>query len=164
MKQKYRIVRDPQANKLAIMEYTELDIDSMSLVCEQSYRDDAIQKALVNGRQNLTAVLRSRNIFPPAAYMAEIVRSVGALYSTEESTTAEVLFDDLDFISKAFPKSGAIEEIEKDSHQLDKLLEDDYDEGYDEKNNPEPLAAALKIADDDSAGAEDAPFYPEDDV
>ena len=164
MKQKYRIVREPQTNKLAIMEYAELGIDSMSLVCEQSYADDAIQKALANGRQNLMAVLRSHNIFPPAAYMAEIVRAIGSLYGTEESTAADLVFDDLDFISKEHPKSAPAEEIEKDSQRLDKLLEDDFDEGYNEKGNRDLLPASLKIADDDDIRTEDDPFYIEDDA
>ena len=164
MKQKYRIVREPQANKLVIMEYAELDIDSMSLVCQQSYEDATIQKAMANGRQSLMAALRSHNIFPPAAYIAEIVNAIGALYNAEENTTAEVVFDDLDFISKELPKSVTAEENEKDSQQLDKLLEDDLDEDYDEKDNLEPLSAPLKIADEDDVSTEEDPFFLGDDA
>ena len=43
------------------------------------------------------------------------------------------MFDDLDFISKKLPKAGNSEEVEKESGQLDKLLEDDFEEDYAEK-------------------------------
>jgi hypothetical protein len=58
-------------------------------------------------------------------------------------------------------KAGNSEEVEKESGQLDKLLEDDFEEDYAEKESLGLLSAPLTIAADDNASTEEEPFYLE---
>ncbi|MCK7511232.1 MAG: hypothetical protein MZV70_49000 [Desulfobacterales bacterium] len=49
MKQKYEILRDDDNKRLIIREFAELDKDTMSLLCEESYDKKAIKSAIGHG-------------------------------------------------------------------------------------------------------------------
>ena len=80
MKQKYVVLLDQDAGKLAIQEYAELDKEMLSLLCEESYDVTTIKTAMDKDRNALIQALRTHNMYPPGIYTERIADAITAMY------------------------------------------------------------------------------------
>jgi hypothetical protein len=151
MKQKYAIVRDDKNKQLIVREFAELDKEILSLLCEETYADKRIRAAIRKGREELIAALRTKNLYPPGIYAKKIADAVKELYAAKGKGSAELFFDDLEFLAQTNePKAKVAEEpVEKPDAEMDELLDDDFESEYENEDQPKKLDSSLKIADDE---------------
>ena len=150
MKQKYEILKDDENKRLIIREFAELDKDTMSLLCEESYDKKAVKSAMGMGRDSLIAALRTKNLYPPGTYAGQIAEKVMELYATKGKSSDEIIFDDLEFLSREHEAAEAAKSYEAEPAEIDELLdvgieEDKFEEGDEIKK----LDTTLKIEDDE---------------
>ncbi len=156
MKHKYLITRDEKAQKLVVQEYGELDKEVLSLLCEERFDDAVIRESMDSGREALIAVLRTRNLYPPKAYSERIAAAAETLYGSAENDSIELFFDDLELLSREQRPATLIEESEEDSDEIDELLDDNFENEYENGEAPiKDVKDSLKIADDDPVDVED---------
>jgi hypothetical protein len=147
MKQKYQIVKDDKKKSLIVREYAELDKDILSPLCEEIYELKSINSAVAEGKAVLIAALRTKNMYPPGIYANKIADAVVKLLSSAKVQSTELFFDDVELLGQ--------EEIElkeglgDDSEDINDLLEEDYDEEYENKDAIKKLNSSLKIADNE---------------
>ncbi len=156
MKQKYSIHKDTEKQQLVIKEYGELNKEILSLLCEEAYPEDVIKAAIDKGKETLINTLRTRNMYPPGVFANSIADLVVTLYGSEGEQSTEILLDDKAF----FEKKGSTplpeeDTVESEDGDIDAVLEDDIDEVYEEKKIITDLKSTLKVADEDSADADD---------
>ncbi|MBC8392006.1 MAG: hypothetical protein H8E17_05510 [Deltaproteobacteria bacterium] len=155
MKQKYVISRDTEKKELVIKEYAELDKDILTLVCEETYSDKSIESAIRKSREALLFVIRTEKLYPPVIYADAIANSVIRIYDSKNNQSEELFFDDLDFISKDREKRGIERDLEDKTADVDDLLEDRFDDDYEEKNAINNLNSTLKVAEDEISDVDD---------
>jgi len=158
MQQKFSIIKDKENKKLIIKEFSELDKDLYSLVCEESYDLKEIKRATKNGPNDLIRFLRTKNIYPISHCASKMADEITNLIGSAKAETVDVLFNDLEPITK----EGKIAELQKkpdsDTVKIDELLEDDID--YEESTEQEEIksisssASTIKVAEDDSLDVE----------
>ena len=157
MKQKFTLIKNVQQKNLVIKEYAELDKDILSLLCEETYESDMVKNAISNDKEALITVLRTKNMYPPSAYMDQIAEAVKTLYETDGAATKDLLLNDMDLLlppeAEAIPE--AEDELEDDGDIDDLLEEDEVDDELDEKLEIKKLKTSLKIAEDEPEDAED---------
>ncbi len=145
MKQKYRIWKNVKEKELHIQEYAVLTADSkkqkhprlqdedFSLLCEQTYQADQVQKASALGKDELILLLRNQHFFPIGKYMDSIADTVTTLYASEDEHHQDLIFDDKGILQSELQKSeteagsdikGALTGGEPASG-IDDLLEDE---------------------------------------
>jgi hypothetical protein len=156
MKQKFEILE--QGDKLVIKEYAELDKETMSLLCEESYDRAAMEEALSHGTDAVVAAIRTKNMYPPAAYAEKIAQAVEALYTIHSDEPIEVLINDLDLLAQDSAPEDVAEDFEEEEADIDDLLNDDED--TDENSLEDEIAvkkikSPLKVADDEVADMDD---------
>ncbi len=95
MKQKYLILNDPENKLIKIQEFAELSKEMLSLLCEEAYPYHTIQSAILAGKDDLIAALRTNNMYPPGIYAKQIADAVTHLYQSEKSDSVELFFDDI---------------------------------------------------------------------
>jgi hypothetical protein len=107
MKQRYLISRDEKTSELTIEEYaviagnlkrheiSALAKDDFTLLCIESYEDKIIKMAISQGKEALVDALRTDNLYPISIYAGVIADSVIEIYGKNNSTSKELLFDDL---------------------------------------------------------------------
>lgn len=163
MKQKYTIMISDDNSKLIIQEFAELDKDIMSMLCEESYDYKTIKSAIKDGKESLISALRTPNMYPAKAYALKIADSVMTLQASPGQNSAELFFDDSDYIAKSRLKAKkraaieeAIEEEEEEAAEIDELLEDEFDEDYDEKPSISTNNPLLKVEEDDMSDIEES--------
>ena len=144
MKQKYTMMRSDDKSKLIIQEFAELDKDVMSLLCEESYDFKSIKSAIKDGKEALIDALRTPNMYPAKAYAAQIADSVIALQASSDQNSTELFFDDFDYIAPKLAKAS-----QEEAAEIDELLEDGFDEDYDEKPSINTKNPSLKVEEDD---------------
>jgi hypothetical protein len=110
MKQRYLISRDEKTSDLTIEEYaviagnlrrnevSALAKDDFTLLCIESYEGNSIKKAISLGKQALVDTLRTDNLYPISIYAGVIADSVIEIYEKNNSSSKELLFDDLDLL------------------------------------------------------------------
>lgn len=127
MKQKYSIAKDDKTGKLTIQEYAELSKDIFSLVCEESYKKEDIEKAIRDGRKALIRTLRTPNLYPISDYIEKIADAVTGLCEAESTQggPVELVFDDVELFQA---QQDEEEGEEEDSVEIEDLLDDDTDE------------------------------------
>ena len=155
MKQKFQIHKNDSGHQLIIRESAELDKDAMSLLCEVTFEADVIQNALSDGREALIAALRTRNMYPPRIYAEMIADAVQDLYQSPDSETAELLFDDLDLLTHERAAAAVLEDIEDEAGEIDELLDDDFEEDYDDEDDIKKINSPIKIEDDTSSDVDE---------
>lgn len=148
MKQKFTIQKNDTAQQLIIRESAELDKDIMSLLCEVTFQADAIKSAMATGREALIAALRTRNMYPPRTYAEMIADAVQNLYQSEDSDTAELIFNDLDLLSHERASATVLDDIKEEAAEIDELLDDDFDDDYEESAEIKKINSPIKIEDD----------------
>jgi hypothetical protein len=156
MKQKYTIHKDTENQKLVIKEFAELDKEILSLLCEEVYDEADIQSAINEGADNLTATLRTRNMYPPSMFVKKIAAAVVMLYKADGEQSAEILFDDKEFFEKSSLDNDNEETVDTDTEDIDDLLEDeDLENVYEDKKLIKDLKSSIKVADDDPGDPDD---------
>jgi len=149
MKQKYTIIKDSENNQLIIREFAELDKEVLSLLCEETYENSTIRSAIKTGKEAVISTLRTNNLYPVSKYAERIADAVIGLYASKDKESTDLLFDDIELLNKK-PGPARIEaEIEDNSTDIEELLEDDFDDPFEEKNEIKKLDSSLQIADDD---------------
>lgn len=157
MKHKYTIFRDQEKDQLILREYGELDKEMMSFLCEASYSDKAIREAIEKDKNALVDTLRTENMYPPNLYADKIADAVIMIYDdNQEAQSTEIIFDDLDWLTKDQEVYIFEEDIGDDNKEdeIDDLLEDDFEEEFDESDELK-LDSPLKIDDDDAGDYEE---------
>ena len=124
MKQKYAISKDGKTGDLSIQEYAELSKDMFSLVCEESYKKDRIEKAIDEGRNALINTLRTPNLYPISDYIEKIADTVTDFYQAKggQNSPVELVFDDIELFRR---EEESASEEEEGSVEIDDLLDDD---------------------------------------
>ena len=149
MKQKYSIIKDSENNQLIIREFAELDKEILSLLCEEAYANDTIRSAIKTGKDAVISTLRTKNLYPVSKYAERIAAAVIDLYAATDKESADLLFDDIELLTKEPEPAQAAAEIKDESSDIDELLEDDFDNSLEEKSEIKKLDSSLKIADND---------------
>jgi len=153
MKQQYTILKNLDNSRLIIREFGELDKDSLSLLCEESYDDAVVSDAVASGRENVISVLRTNNMYPPRGHAEKIADMVMDFYAANKSEPVNIAIDEPAASSKEI-RPEAFMGIEEDTEVIDDLLEEDFDG---ESDDPDEIKidSSIKIADDDSVDVED---------
>ena len=147
MKQKYQIAKDDKKKSLIVREYAELDKDILSPLCEENYQLESINSAIAEGKAVLITALRTKNMYPPGIYANKIADAVVTLLGSSEVESTELFFDDIELLGQQ--EFHLKENLEADSEDIDHLLEDDYDEDYEDKDAIDKLNSSLKVADNE---------------
>ena len=155
MKQKYAIIRDDEQKTVIIREYAELDKEMMSLLCEESYPQDAMAAAVAEGHQTVVDAIRTNNMYPPTVFAGPIASAIEGLFEEGGNLSAELFFDDKELFVKAVetPEEDSDDEVDKEV-EVDELLEDDIDDGLEDEKVLKSLKTKLTVA-DDSDGAKE---------
>jgi hypothetical protein len=161
MKQKYEIIKDNEKNTLILREYAELDKDTLSPLCEESYDITAIAAAVSGGKSTLVAALRTKNMYPPGLYAEKIANTVTELLGDGEKQAAELLFDDIELLNREREREIREAEIkdEVEVEEIDELLSDDFEDDEDDFEGSGEIKDinSLKVADDDYGNGEEEP-------
>lgn len=150
MKQKYLILKDNDKKQLIIREFAELDKEVLSPLCEEIYDAKLIQSAIKEGKEKLIQVLRTKNMYPPGIYTNQIANAVLSIFAEKEPKSLELFFDDIELINQEEQAPEMLDDLESESEEIDELLEDGYDENYDDKGALKQINSPIKIADDES--------------
>lgn len=149
MKQKYLILKDNDKKELIIREFAELDKEVFSPLCEEIYDVKVIRSAIKEGKETLIQVLRTKNMYPPVIYANQIADAVLSIFAAKEPESLELFFDDIELINQDEQTTVMLADLESESEEIDELLEDDYDENYDDKGALKQINSPLKVADDE---------------
>ncbi len=155
MKQKYLIINDKKNKQIKIQEYAELNKEMLSLLCEEAYDYKTIKSAIAAGTDTLIAALRTNNLYPPGIYAEKIASAVTELLKSKDKESIELFFDDVNLLSKKRGSAKVTEQLEDDTADLDEMLDDDYDETLEEKDDLKKIDSPLKVAGDDFGDADD---------
>ena len=155
MKQKYTILKDMANRQLVIKEFAELDKEVMSFLCEETYEAKVIRSAIKSSKESLISILRTNNLYPPNMYAAKIADAVIALYGSKSQDSVDLFFDDIELLTLERETEETEKELEEQSGDLDELLEDNFEENFEDKTDINKIDSSLKIADDDLVDGDD---------
>lgn len=155
MKQKYIILKDTENKQMKIQEFAELEKDSLSLLCEEAYDFKAIKSAAKTGKDELISALRTKNMYPPGSYANRIADAVVELTTSKDKESVELFFDDIELLAKGPVHPEAATELEDESTNIDELLEDNFEDPYEEKDEIKTVDNSLKIEEEDYVDLED---------
>jgi hypothetical protein len=161
MKQKYELIKDSEKNTLILREYAELDKDTLSPLCEESYDITAIAAAVTGGKSTLVAALRTKNMYPPGLYAEKIADTVTELLGDGEKQAAQLLFDDIELLNREREREMREAEIkdEVEVEEIDELLNDDFEDDEDDFEGEGEIkdVNSLKVADDEYGDGDEEP-------
>jgi len=149
MKHKYLIERNTEQKKVTIKEFSALDKEALSFLCQETYAEEKITSAITKGKDALIAALRTPNMYPSGLFANKIAEAVLTMYGLEPSPSSEVVLDDVDFIIKQRVKRKIVDDIEDDATDIEEVLEDDIEEDFDDKPALNKINSPLKIVDDE---------------
>ena len=156
MKQKYTILKNDEKTAIIIREFAELDKEIFSLLCEETFEDETVKSAIAKDKATLIKTLRTQNLFPLGIYAEKIAEAVTKMYESGDDQPVELLFNDIDLLTKKEKKPLPLDDIEEEAVGIDDLLDEDLpEEDFDEKSDIKNLPYSLKISDDDSGGIDD---------
>jgi hypothetical protein len=156
MKQKYLVLLDNEAGKLAIQEYAELDKEMLSLLCEETYDAAAIKAAMEKDRNALIQALRTHNMYPPGTYTERIADAIIEMFQPGANSSAELFFEERDMfepvVESVVNEPDDDEDDDEDTGiEVDDLLDDDIDDDFEEKGIIKDLKKSIKISDADTS-------------
>jgi len=155
MKQKYLIINDRENKRIKIQEFAELNKEMLSLLCEETYEYKILKSAIASGTETLITALRTNNLYPPEIYAEQIASAVAELYKSKDRDTLELFFDDVNLLEKNRAAAEITQQLGDDSSELEEMLEDDYQETYEDKVDLKKIESPLKVAGDDFSEADD---------
>jgi len=82
------------------LETSSLKENSYTLLCEETYQSSLIVNSISKGSKSLVRALRTPNMFPIETTIKKIAESVAELYKFPENELVELLFDDVEMLSK----------------------------------------------------------------
>jgi hypothetical protein len=169
MKQKYVLTKGEKQDTLTISEYTELENDILSLVCEESHDGPVIRAAIETGIGTLISTFRTHNMYPKMSYAEKIAQGIMELYETDEETSVELIFDDRDAFQRSGEETAAVLDlIKKESATISSLIDgDDDDEDNDDDGGDEDSAEESDVEsdyDDDDMESDNQDDGPSDDL
>ncbi len=141
MKQKYLIINDKKNKQIKIQEYAELNKEMLSLLCEEAYDYKTIKSAISSGTDTLIAALRTNNLYPPGIYAEKIASAVTELLKSKDKESIELFFDDVNLLAKKRGSARVAKQLADDTADLDEILDDDYDETFEEKDDLKKIDA-----------------------
>ena len=150
MKQNYSIIKDNESGKIFIRESAELDKDTYSPLCEESYDIQLIVDALKDGPAALVNAIRTRNLYPPGLYATRIALAVAALITSEDETATELYFDDVELLSHQLEEQMKAE-LNAMAKDINEMLADGYDDDINADTPLGKIGSSLKVADDEYA-------------
>ncbi len=156
MKQKYVVLLDNETGKLAIQEYAELDKEILSLLCEETYDTEVIKAAMKKDRSTLIQSLRTHNMYPPGTYTERIADTIEQMFQPGANTSAELFFEEREMFG-AMEEDVASEPDEGESTgmEVDDLLDDDVNDGLEDKTLIKNIKKSVPIS-DESTSIDDA--------
>ncbi len=150
MKQKFSIFKNEKEQKLIIQEFAELDKDILSFLCEETYDSNVITAEIPRGKKALISAFRTHNLFPNSKYADAIADAIMGIYESSGDQSVELLFDDLDMLSKRQKPLLIDDDLDSESAELDDLLEDDApDPDFDDEDEVDKVLQPIKVIDDD---------------
>jgi len=149
MKHKYLIERNTEQKQVTIKEFSELDKEVFSFLCQETYAEEKITAAITKGKDALIAALRTPNLYPSGLFADKIAEAVLTMYGPEPSPSSEVVLDDVDFIIKQRVKRKIVDDIADDAPEIEDVLDDDIEEDFDEKPALKKTNSSLEIVDDE---------------
>ena len=155
MKQKYLIIKDKENKQIKIQEYAELNKEMLSLLCEEAYDYKTIKSAISAGTETLIASLRTNNLYPPGIYAEKIASAVAELYKSRDQESLELFFDDINLLAKNREAAEVAEQLEEDAPDMDEMIEDGYEETFEDKDDLKKINSSLKVAGDDFSDDDD---------
>jgi hypothetical protein len=155
MKQKYLILNDKANKQIKIQEFAELNKEMLSLLCEEAYDYKTIKSAISAGKEELIAALRTNNLYPPGIYAVQIADAVIDLHQSKEQDSVELFFDDKNLLIKTQKPVKVVEQVEEEPAALDEMLEDDFDDSYNGKDEIKKDNPSLKFVDDNLVDGDD---------
>jgi len=151
MKQKYTILKNDEKTGIIIREFGELDKEIFSFLCEERFEDETVKLAIAKDKNTLIKTLRTQNLFPLGIYAEKIAEAVTNMYESGDDQPVELIFNDIDLLTKKEKKPLDVDDIEEEEVVIDDLLDEDLpEEDFDEKTDIKNLPYSLKISDDDS--------------
>jgi hypothetical protein len=88
-------------------------------------------------------------MYPPGIYANQIADAVLSIFAAKEPESLELFFDDVELIKQGEQVTVISADPESESEEINGLLEDNYDENYDDKGVLKQLNSPFKIADDE---------------
>ena len=155
MKQKYLILNDKANKQIKIQEFAELNKEMLSLLCEEAYDYRTIKSAISAGKEELIAALRTNNLYPPGIYAVQIADAVIDLHQSKEQESVELFFDDKNLLIKTQKPIKVVELIEEEPAALDEMLEEDFDDSYNGKDEIKKNDPSLKFVDNNLVDGDD---------
>jgi hypothetical protein len=155
MKQKYLILNDKANKQIKIQEFAELNKEMLSLLCEEAYDYKTIKSAISAGKDELIAALRTNNLYPPGIYAVQIADAVIDLHQSKEQESVELFFDDKNLLIKTRKPIKIVEPGEEEPAALDEMLEEDFDDSYNGKDEIKKIDPSLKFVDDNYVDGDD---------
>ena len=146
MKQKYLILNDKENKQFKIQEFAELNKEMLSLLCEEAYDYQTIKSAIAGGKDELIAALRTNNMYPPGIYADQIADAMIDLQKSKEQETVELFFDDIILLDKNRAAVKVTEQVEDESADLDEMLEDNFDDSFEDDDEIKKIDSSLKIS------------------
>jgi len=154
MKQKYVVQLDNENGKLSIQEYAELDKEMLSLLCEETYEAAAIKAAMDRDQNAMIQALRTNNMYPPGVYTERIAQAIVEMFQAGANTSAELFFEERDMFEDAEAEdvdASDGDDGEKTGMDVDELLDDDIEDGFEEKGIIKNLKKSIKTSDEDTS-------------
>jgi len=155
MKQKYLILNDKANKQIKIQEFAELNKEMLSLLCEEAYDYKTIKSAISAGKEELIAALRTNNLYPPGIYAVQIADAVIDLHQSKEQESVGLFFDDKNLLIKTQKPIKVVELTEEEPAALDEMLEEDFDDSYNGKDEIKKNDPSLKFVDDNLVDGDD---------
>jgi hypothetical protein len=156
MKQKYVILKNNEKKELVIKEYAELDKESFSLLCEHTYDQMEIKSAIAEGKEVLISALRRDNMYPISRFAEKMAEAVMDLFASQKDQSVELLFNDVDTLTKGRRAAKVVEDDENEPADIDELLDEDVSNAeYDDKVEMKKISSSIKVAEDESADLDD---------
>jgi hypothetical protein len=87
-------------------------------------------------------------MYPPRTYAEMIAEAVQGLYQSQDSDSAELIFDDLDLLSHERASGAVLDDIKEEASEIDDLLDDDFDDEFEETADIKKISSPIKIDDD----------------
>ena len=117
---------------------------------------EAVKSAMGMGRDALIAALRTKNLYPPGMYAGKIAEKVVELMGAKGKVSDELVFDDIEFLSREHEPAEAAKSYEGEPGEIDELLDVGLeDDKFEEGDEIKKIDTTLKIEDDEFSDIED---------
>jgi hypothetical protein len=149
MRQKYVITINKESEEMLLQEYSEIDKDSFSLVCEEKYPLSAVQGAAELGTQMLVNEIRTRHFFPCGPFADKIAAGITTLLDQGNDATGEIVCDDVDYLTKKPVPEDRTVDIEDDETDVDDLIDDEFEGDFNDDMDSDEMEVAASIEGND---------------